>query len=62
MSLRASSTSSAVEAAHGGRDQIPHLRRQLRARCAAQADDTAGWVATPTLETELAFETLKINA
>jgi hypothetical protein len=42
----------------GRRDQIPHLWRQLQARNAAEADDTAGWVATPTPETELAFETL----
>jgi nucleoid-associated protein YgaU len=47
-----------LEAARGRRDQIPNLRRRLRARYAAEADDTAGWVATPTPETELAFETL----
>jgi DNA-binding SARP family transcriptional activator len=47
-----------VEAARGRRDQIPLLWRQLQARYATEADDTAGWVATPTPETELAFETL----
>lgn len=35
-----------LEADRGRRDQIPHLWRQLRARYAAEADDTAGWVAT----------------
>jgi DNA-binding SARP family transcriptional activator len=51
-----------LEAARGRRDQIPHLWRQLQARYAAEADDTAGWVATPTPETELAFETLMSDA
>ena len=47
-----------LEAARGRRDQIPHLWRQLRARYDTDADETAGWVVTPTPETELAFETL----
>jgi DNA-binding SARP family transcriptional activator len=51
-----------LEAARGRRDQIPHLLRQLRARYADDADETAGWAATPTPETELAFETLMADA
>ncbi len=50
-----------LEAARGRRDQIPLLWRQLRARYAVDADETAGWVATPTPETELAFEALMAN-
>jgi DNA-binding SARP family transcriptional activator len=51
-----------LEAARGRRDQIPHLLRQLRARYADDADETAGWAATPTPETELAFEMLMSDA
>lgn len=46
-----------LEAARGRRDQVPRLWQRLRNRYAQDADETAGWVATPTAETELAFQT-----
>jgi DNA-binding SARP family transcriptional activator len=47
-----------LEAARGHRDQIPRLWQRLRNRYAQDADEAAGWVATPTADTELTFQTL----
>ncbi len=47
-----------LEHARGRTDRIPQLQRRLQQRYADQADETAGTITTPTIETELAFTTL----
>jgi DNA-binding SARP family transcriptional activator len=48
-----------LEAARGRREQIPRIWRRLQHRYAAEADETATYVASPTPEIELAFTALQ---
>jgi len=50
-----------LEHARGHPERIPHLWHRLRQRYADQADETAGVITTPTIETELAYTTLTRN-
>ena len=45
-------------AARGRRDQLPRLWQRMRLQYAADADETAGVMATSTADTELVFQTL----
>ena len=47
-----------LEFDRGHHERIPHLWRRLQQRYADQADETAGIVTTPTIETELAYTNL----